>query len=334
MPENAGGLASALSRLELDRDGAGATSPCEEQTRPWRAVQSPSFNRPLLRIWDNVTASKPKRHGDTRGYMLSRAPEMQLLDRESRIESLRLHGNYRDREPTPYISFTDSAERIQDLVAKRKARRRRRRGKKYLTAIDPDVRLRSGLPIVHAHSERSYYGISDPYGKDGQYYKDESLCLWYVRPAEVIGHWKWEDLIQTKDWYEQIVLPAYRHSRLSQAANVQALRNAVLDMTRVVPGEEALDGLMAELNRLAGKWLQRWELGRSKTRLIVPATFSSFDSLVVEDETPISDDDDDEVPSLKDDDEESPVSDADSPILDVDSLPYDNEPHLFDDDGD
>lgn len=50
---------------------------------------------------------------------------------------------------------------IETLVQKRV----KQRGTQKLTVIDPNSRIRNGLPILDLAAEMDYYKILDPYGK-------------------------------------------------------------------------------------------------------------------------------------------------------------------------
>lgn len=58
-----------------------------------------------------------------------------------------------------------------------------------------------------------YYDVADPYNKTNEYYKDHYICLWEVTDKEIVGHWQWEDLVENENWYEEIVIPAFRRNR-------------------------------------------------------------------------------------------------------------------------
>lgn len=88
-----------------------------------------------------------------------------------------------------------------------------RRGTQTLTVINPNVRVTNRLPILDMAAEMSYYGVHNPYGKS-YYYKNHYLCLWEVAEAEVIGSWAWDDLQKNANWYNEIVLPAFKEHDL------------------------------------------------------------------------------------------------------------------------
>ncbi|KAI1166413.1 hypothetical protein F5B18DRAFT_78170 [Nemania serpens] len=194
--------------------------PEEEKVHPWQtpylSLFQPLFQEPLLRIWDQDSGSRP----DQDNYMTSRAPEMRLDDRESRRTSLSRHINYRDWTPSPYISFTTNPARVEDLVEKRAAKR----GTQWLTVIDPNKRLRKGLPILSVKEEIDHYDIQDPYGGYYEYYYEEYLCLWQVTPAEVIGTCEWNSLVDDNNWYRNIILPAFR--RFTATADTYDLQSS------------------------------------------------------------------------------------------------------------
>ncbi|KAI1316093.1 hypothetical protein F5Y16DRAFT_393242 [Xylariaceae sp. FL0255] len=186
----------------------------EETVHPWRSTYPfERFQRPLLRIRDDYTGSHPEEND----CMMSRAPEMRLDDEESRQASLAGHLDYRNWTPSPYISFTTSKDRIETLT---RMRAYRNGGALTLTAIDPDTRLRNGLPILDVEAEMAHYGIEDPYGRNNEYYADEYLCLWQVTPAEIVGHWSWDELERVSNWYSDIIIPAFEEFHTAAAAPV------------------------------------------------------------------------------------------------------------------
>ncbi|KAI0465877.1 hypothetical protein F4859DRAFT_344322 [Xylaria cf. heliscus] len=200
-------------QIVLNRLRHSSQDPClqEEEAHPWRVRLYQPFHVPLLRLWDCRSGSKPEK--DT--SMRSRAPEMRLDDRESRQASLSIHINYHDWRATPYISFTTSEDIIQYRVASWK-----NRGPHTLTAIDPNWRLRNGLPILNFKAEIDHYGIPNPYGFLNDYFDDEYLCLWEVTPAEIVDSWDWSDLTKDKNWYQNTVLPAFKRFTETAAAKI------------------------------------------------------------------------------------------------------------------
>ncbi|KAJ1716547.1 hypothetical protein NYO67_1295 [Aspergillus flavus] len=49
-----------------------------------------------------------------------------------------------------------------------------------------------------------------PYRTFYRDYQDEFLCLWVVGEEEIVGHWKWDKLVEEKGWYQATILPAFR----------------------------------------------------------------------------------------------------------------------------
>ncbi|KAF2676857.1 hypothetical protein K458DRAFT_320966, partial [Lentithecium fluviatile CBS 122367] len=130
-----------------------------------------------------------------------------LVLEQARKDSLAIHLDHKDWTPTPYISFTKSASAIEDLATLRISRRR---GVQTLTVIDPATRLRSGLPILNVAAAMEYYRIPDPYMRGSQYYIDHYVCLWEVTKEEIVSHYEWEELVETTNWYDEIIMPAFR----------------------------------------------------------------------------------------------------------------------------
>lgn len=178
----------------------------EEQKHPWKPnPQSASFHCPLLRTWDGISGSQPNEDN----HMLARAADMKLPDFETRKTTLGKHLDHANwASPSPYISFTRSAQDVQELARWRT----RTRGQQTITAINPNIRVRNGLPLLNAKAEMSHYKIEDPYkGRIGDY-SDHYVCLWQVTKAEIIGQWDWSEFEDNPAWYEDIVLPAYDQS--------------------------------------------------------------------------------------------------------------------------
>ncbi|RMD41158.1 hypothetical protein DV735_g4000, partial [Chaetothyriales sp. CBS 134920] len=124
-----------------------------------------------------------------------------------RLDSLTIHIDHGCWQPTPYISFTISPQNLEELAGLRA--NRRGRGPHSLTAVDPNYRIRKGLPVLDVAEEMAYYGIDDPYGRSSKYYKDHYVCLWEVTEAEIVGHWHWEELVENENWYEDVIMPAF-----------------------------------------------------------------------------------------------------------------------------
>jgi len=198
----------------------------EDLQHSWSENAFPPFNVPFLRIWDRKSGSQP----DNERRMRSRAPRQALDTRESRKNSLVIHINHGLWEPTPYISFTTSAAAIEEQAYWRAGRQR---GSQTLTVVDPNTRIADRLPILDVLAEMNHYGIEDPYGKSNQYYIDHYVCLWEVPEQEIIGHWEWNDLAPNANWYNDIILPAFRENATSRRL------------------EEETSGLLAAMNQLS-----------------------------------------------------------------------------------
>jgi len=188
----------------------------EECQHSWANCRHLTFEKPLLRAWDDMSGSQPDLVDNC---MRSRAPRARLDTYNLRQDSLRVHVDHKRRESTPYISFTDSPDAIRDLINMRS----KNRGKQTVTAINPKVRLAAGLPILDIATEMKHYGVEDPYNKNNQYYSHHYLCLWEVGKEEIVSHWAWEQLARNGNWYEEIVLPAFEsHDQQKNPAAVKA----------------------------------------------------------------------------------------------------------------
>ncbi|PVH90682.1 hypothetical protein DM02DRAFT_710326 [Periconia macrospinosa] len=191
----------------LNADIGNPFIPSEEQRHPWsvdpiQRLHSPLLRGPLLRVWDYFSGSQPE--GDNR--MLSRSPDQRLNTEQARKTSLASHLDHKVWEPTPYISFTKSPSTIEEIVAWRSPKR----GAQTLTVIDPNARLNNGLPILDVVAEMEHYGIQDPYNNGNRYYIDHYVCLWEVTKEEIVDHYEWEELAKHANWYEEVIMPAFR----------------------------------------------------------------------------------------------------------------------------
>ncbi|KAK4101987.1 hypothetical protein N658DRAFT_391771, partial [Parathielavia hyrcaniae] len=179
----------------------------EEDARPWSVSDVRALDLPLLRIWDSYSGSQPDGQNNS---MMARAPRQRLDTEESRRDSIAhhiVHSNWGGG--TPFISFTVSV-----AAAKNLAKMRAHRGTRHLVVVDPQVRLKAGLPILDVAAEMSHYSIRDPYEKGYQYYRDHYVCLWQAAGDEVVGQWSWDDhLAKYPNWYQEIVMPAFREFR-------------------------------------------------------------------------------------------------------------------------
>ena len=118
-----------------------------------------------------------------------------------------------------------------------------RRGPHTLIVVDPDVCLKRGLPILDVAAEMRHYETEDPYGKGGQYYRHHYVCLWQVFEEKVVGEWQWDDLATQKDWYEDIIIPAFRQHRgktvrkplVKEPLNLSSLASALPGKKHLAP---------------------------------------------------------------------------------------------------
>ncbi|KAK4122790.1 hypothetical protein N657DRAFT_646540 [Parathielavia appendiculata] len=124
---------------------------------------------PHLRTWDELSRSKLDGKNNC---MMTRGPHQRLDTAECR-NSLAIHINHSDWRPTPFVSFTTSAAGVEQLAGMRA--RRGNRGAQHLTAVDPLVRRKVGLPVLDVLVEMNSVQYSrsiraDPYRKENRYY--------------------------------------------------------------------------------------------------------------------------------------------------------------------
>lgn len=130
----------------------------EDDRHPWGLESSADTDKPLLRTWDQLSGSQPSERGI---IMLSRSPRERLDTSEARKKFLAIHADHKKWDPTPFISFTQSPRELQENAEWRE----QKRGCQTITALNPNVRVKNGLPILNMDAEMRYYGIADPYGK-------------------------------------------------------------------------------------------------------------------------------------------------------------------------
>lgn len=204
----------------------------EELRHPWSVNEHQRLDFPLLRIWDMNSGSQPDE--ETGNRMLSTSPNQPLDTRKGRIDSLENHLDHSIWEPTTYISFNKSASAIERLA---RNRINRGWGAQKLIVIDPAVRLKKGLPVLDVAAEMNYYGILDPYNGRGQYHIDHYVCLWAVSEEEVVGRyddWDWEELANTTNWYEEIIMPAFRDFRGEMEPEPTPTHASTFDMSTMM----------------------------------------------------------------------------------------------------
>ncbi|KAI1659178.1 hypothetical protein F4813DRAFT_387887 [Daldinia decipiens] len=109
----------------------------------------------------------------------------------------------------PLLRFWDefSGSPLVDVVAEERPHARNRR----VTAIDPNIRIKNGLPVIDVEAEIKHYRIKPLYAKSEGYAKGHCMFLWQVTKDEIVGSRKWTDLEEgDKNWYNNIIMPAYR----------------------------------------------------------------------------------------------------------------------------
>ena len=155
---------TAISLLRLPGD----IFMTEDLQHSWSNNCFSPFEILFLRTWDHNSGSQPDEN-----RMMARAPRQRLDTLESRRISLNKHIDHKVWKPTPYISFTTSPAAVQEMAVLRS----KNRGAQTLTVLNPNVRIADRLPILDVLAEMDHYGITDPYKKSSQYYKDHYLCV-------------------------------------------------------------------------------------------------------------------------------------------------------------
>ncbi|RSL66150.1 hypothetical protein CEP54_003948 [Fusarium duplospermum] len=200
---------------------------------------------PLLRTWDRMSGSQP----DEDGHMFARNREQRLHTDEVRRDTLELHLNHSNwAVKTPYISFQASEQGLRKLADLRKIRGR---SMQRITVIDPEVRLRAGWPVLSVGEEMRHYGITqDVYRYPPREHDDHYVCLWRVEKEEIVGHWLWDDLSQNPDWYNTVILPAFRQFRRERRQREQQEQQRVEQERQRALVESRLDDILGAMGAL------------------------------------------------------------------------------------
>jgi hypothetical protein len=154
-----------------------------------------------------MSGSLPDEFGD----MYARAPNMPLRTSQARRSTLQTHIRNNRWEATPYISFTSSPEVLENFADFRSTRPYRE--DQTIVAIDPAVRLEAQRPVINYGDEIRYYNIEVPYRLSQEELNSHYICLWEVRADEIVGRWSWNELSSNPNWYEDVILPAFRNFR-------------------------------------------------------------------------------------------------------------------------
>ncbi|RAK81891.1 uncharacterized protein BO72DRAFT_180675 [Aspergillus fijiensis CBS 313.89] len=199
----------------------------EEFIHPWGSTFSVNIDSPLLRTWDYYSGSQPNNSGEC----LARLPRGRLDTSEIRKDYLTIHADHKIWEPTPFISFTQSSQELQDNANWRMSKR----GSQTITVVNANVRVDKGLPVLNMADEMRYYGVSDPYNRRDEYYRNHYICLWEITEEEIVGNWEWDELLRNGCWYEQVILPAFkehnnRYMASKEAFKLSALWDALFDV--------------------------------------------------------------------------------------------------------
>ena len=199
------------------------------RTRERGGVLDQLWDSVLLRTFDTVSGSQP----DAQHRMLARAARMALDTEKARRDTLTTHADHRLWEDTPYISFTKSPDALQSLA---ESRMNRNRGNQLIVVVDPRIRLKIGLPVLHYKEEMVYYEIQSRYERN--YWDGHYLCLWEVTPEEVVGVWEWDDLRSELNWFEEIIMPAVEEHREERDRRKAGDFPRQLDYSEVEDGTE------------------------------------------------------------------------------------------------
>jgi len=162
---------------------------------------------------------------------------MRLDNEEIRTKTLETHIHHKIWEDTPYISFTNSPQSLEELANCR--RTRIGRSLQRIVVVDPRVRIELGLPILDCGAEMSQYQVKAPYGRD--YWQNHYLCLWEVTPAEVVGIWEWDDLRRSTSWYKDVIVPAVRQHREHMERTIPVQRDVRQEDQRLLESVDDFD---------------------------------------------------------------------------------------------
>ncbi|KAE8334645.1 hypothetical protein BDV24DRAFT_172194 [Aspergillus arachidicola] len=253
----------------------------EEDRHPWARSSTVDIEKPLLRTWDKCSGSKPTQQNT----MLSRLPRQRLDTSELRRGLLSIHAKHKNWTATPFISFTQSSRKLQEVADFRSTRPGR--GPQTITVINPNVRIANRLPILDMGLEMRYYGVPDPYNQSNTYYEDHYICLWEVTEPEIVGHWSWNELKRNILWFDQIVLPAFeKHNEESSRQRTSVESFDLSALLGTLP-DGAGQGISNASSSPSCASSANWDTGSEGCELDCKDQYDSYDSYdeVVENNT-------------------------------------------------
>lgn len=194
--------------------GVGFDTFVEEQNHTWAPCVTQCFSEPLLRTYDAKSGSQPD---PSTGAMRARALLQYLDSFQLRQNFLKTHLNHGNWTDTPGISFMTSPVALAQLANLRA--NKPKRGPQMIVAVNPNVRVAKGSPIINAATEMARYDVRSPYAVD--YWDDHYICLWFINANEVVGRWNWDELKAQSSWYDRVIMPAFKaHTRLYTPAKM------------------------------------------------------------------------------------------------------------------
>jgi hypothetical protein len=79
----------------------------------------------------------------------------------------------------------------------------------------------------------NHYGILDSYNEGSKYYISHYICLWEVTEEEIIGHYDWQELFKNTNWYEEVIMPAFRKSEGEKKSDLDLMPASAFDMSMI-----------------------------------------------------------------------------------------------------
>jgi len=148
---------------------------------------------------------------------------------EGRQQDLENHFNWRNREPTPFVSFTGS---LHDFVTQRQPHIIERdswnksRCTVKITIVNGNARLAEGWPILKAADEIARYHPSTPKSRPFIWYEHEFLLPFRVPPSQIVGTYCWTTILKYMSdngcnystWHNMVAIPAFRAHEAARRA--------------------------------------------------------------------------------------------------------------------
>jgi hypothetical protein len=191
-----------------------------ETLHPWIITKTSQPELPpgglLMRVEDSKSMARIyAEHG-----IVSQGSQLDLSTFKTRQYAIKNHLDWRNREPTVFISTTDDAadfrsDRI-DHMLKRDAKSSECSVK--LIFINGNARHAEGWLTLKATKAMQQYNVGTPGNRMAEWYLHEYILLFRVPPSQIVATYCWPVVVKYMsdnkcsylDWHNQVVVPAFK----------------------------------------------------------------------------------------------------------------------------